>query len=88
MRLYFRLVHIINVRNVYINTTKQILRHLQFWPKRSCMFMQNNKDVRNRETEGKEEKKKGGSVGRKRKVNSEPCRYIVHGSHHLKDKAK
>lgn len=52
------------------------------------MFMQNNKDVRNRETEGKEEKKKGGSVGRKRKVNSEPCRYIVHGSHHLKDKAK
>lgn len=50
------------------------------------MFTQNNKDVRNGERERK--KKKKGCVGRKRKVNSEPCRYIVHGSHRLKDKAK
>lgn len=57
MRPYFRLVLIINVRNEYINTTKQILRHLQFWPKRSCMFMQNNKDVRKREG-GKKKKEK------------------------------
>lgn len=49
------------------------------------MFMQNNKDVRKREGE---RKKKRGCVGRKKKVNSEPCRYIVHGSHRLKDKAK
>lgn len=41
--------------------------------------MQNIKDVR----------KKGGGEGvLKEKVNSEPCRYIVHGSHRLKDKAK
>lgn len=49
------------------------------------MFIQNNKEVRKKE--GRRRKKRG-CVGRKRKVNSEPCRYIVHGSHSLKDKAK